>query len=256
LNCSMAEPLLNAYVDGELAAPEKQRVAGHLAECANCAQQINDLETLQAALASEAIYHCAPGTLRSRMETVLAAGPSSSLLTQPVTTKTLAVVIVSIALLAVAVGTGWNWWANRPVPTLGELSVRSHIKALAENRQTEVTSADPRVVKSWLQNKTAQPVTVWDLSAKGFTLAGARMEQTTLGSIPVLVYASSGKLVNLYLWPAHCGLIAASCNQCLQGYHLVSWNADGTACYAVSDLPAEQLEEFAKIMQSKVTAGK
>lgn len=256
MNCPRITPLLNAYVDGELAASDHQRVAGHLADCASCAQQVNDLEILQTALASESIYHRASGTLRSRMETVLAAGPATSLFMQPVTAKSLAVVIVSIALLAVTVGAGWNWWVNQPVPSLADLSVRSQIKAVANQRQTEVTSADPRIVKSWLQGKTAQTVTIWDLSAHKYTLAGARLEETTFGTVPVLVYATGGKMVNLYLWPAHCGLNAATCIQCLQGYQLVSWNEAGTNCLAVSDLPIDRLEEFAKLIQSKGTPGK
>ena len=252
----MAVPLLDAYVDGELAMSEVQRVADHLADCASCTQQVNDLEILQTALASEAIYHRASGTLRSRVEATLAAAPAGSLLMQPVTAKSLAVVIVSIALLSVAVWTSWNWWQNRPVPTLADLSVRSQIKAIADHRQTEVTSADPRVVKSWLQGKTAQALTIWDLSAHHYMLTGARMEQTAYGTIPVLVYANDGKMVNLYLWPAHCGQSDVTCNQCLQGYHLISWNEAGTNCFAVSDLSAECLEEFARLMQSKGTIGK
>ena len=38
----MAVPLLSAYVDGELVTSGQQRVAGHLADCASCAQQVND----------------------------------------------------------------------------------------------------------------------------------------------------------------------------------------------------------------------
>ncbi len=256
MNCSMAVPLLDAFVDGELATSEEQRVADHLTDCASCAQQVNDLEILQSAMASEAIYHRAPGTLRGRVETALAAGPSTSLFMQPITTKSLAVVIVSITLLAVAVGVSWNWWTNQPVPSLADLSVRSQIKAVADHRQTEVISADPRVVKTWLQGKTAQALTIWDLSAHQYTLTGARMEQTAYGTVPVLVYANGGKMVNLYLWPAHCGLNAAACNQCLQGFQLVSWNDAGTNCFAVSDLPIARLEEFARLIQCKGTAGK
>ena len=251
MNCSMAVPLLDAYVDGELAASDELRVADHLTDCASCAMQANDLETLQSAMASEAIYHRAPGTLRGRVETALAAGPSTSLFMQPVTTKSLAVVIVSITLLAGVVGVSWNWWTNRPAPSLADLSVRTQIKAIADHRQTEVTSADPRVVKNWLQGKTAQALTIWDLSAHQYILTGARMEQTAYGTIPVLVYANGGKMVNLYLWPAHCGLNAGACIQCLRGYQLVSWNEAGTNCFAVSDLPIARLEEFAKLIQSK-----
>jgi anti-sigma factor RsiW len=256
LNCPRITPMLDAYVDGELSVSEQQSVAGHLADCASCAQQVNDLEILQSAMASEAIYYHAPGTLRSRVKTVLAAGPAGSLFMQPVTTKSLAAVIVSIALLAVAVGVGWNWWQNQPVPSLAELSVRSQIKAIVDQRQTEVTSSDPRIVKRWIEGKTIQTVTIWDLSAHKYTLAGARMEQTTTGTVPVLVYANGLERVHLYLWPDHCGQSDATCNQCLQGYHLASWNEAGTNCIAVSDLPIERLEEFAKLIQSKGTAGK
>ncbi|HQR08510.1 MAG TPA: anti-sigma factor [Gemmatales bacterium] len=159
MNCRLDTPLLNAYLDGELAATEAERVSDHLATCAGCAQQTADLKTLQLALGSEAFYHHASGKLRSRVAQTLAAGSSASVFTQPVTTKTVMMVFVSIALFAGAVWLGWKWM-NRLKPTLPqptlcrprvlELSLRSHEEATTQHRQTELASSDSQAVKQWL----------------------------------------------------------------------------------------------------------
>lgn len=247
MNCRLAVPLLSAYIDGELPAPEKRQLVDHLNDCAACAQQVADLKTLQTALGSEEMYHQAPGTLRSRVAQTLAAGPSASMFTQPMTMKSAAAVLLSIALLAGAAGAGW-WWMNQPEPSLVELTLSSHARAIACHRQTELTSSDSQAVKHWLQEKTGQTVQVKDLSAQKFTLVGARVESSSQGVIPVLVYSAGDKTVSVYHWPIRCGQQSQACSHDAN-YHISNWQDTTMIYWAISDLSAERLEEFAKLMK-------
>jgi len=241
---------LNAYVDGELAASEAERVSDHLAECSGCAQQATDLKTLQLALGSAALYHQASGKLRNRVAQTLAASSTASLFTQPLSMKMVAAIFVSLALLAGAVGLVW-WWKDQPPPTLMELSLHSHDRAVTCNRQTELTSSDSQKVKQWLQEKTGQAVTVKDLSAHKFTLVGSRVESSVLGVIPVLVYAAGDKTVSLYHWPTHCNQYGSSCHTALPQYQFSTWCDTQAIYWAVSEVPTERLLEFTKGMKGR-----
>lgn len=246
----MVEPLLSGYVDGELASNQLRRVEDHLSQCASCAQQLSDLQSLHTALSADGLYHSAPGTLRSRVESVLSVKEPVSALYQPVTAKSLSVVVVSLLLLAGVTGVVWWTWFSKPL-SVAEQTVLSYVRAKDANRMTEVSSADARVVSTWLAGKGHATLTIPDLSKKGLTLLGARMEKTGGQSIPVLVYSSGGSTVNLYQWPSSCGGEQSTCTTSLQGYRLVNWVDAGMTHWMVSDLPAERLEEFAQLMRGK-----
>lgn len=50
--CSQLEPLLSAWVDGELRASERARMASHLQRCARCRASLHELRVTQAMLRS------------------------------------------------------------------------------------------------------------------------------------------------------------------------------------------------------------
>ncbi|MFT3881685.1 MAG: zf-HC2 domain-containing protein [Gemmatales bacterium] len=249
MNCRLTLPLLNGYVDGELPAADLQRVSDHLAECPACAQQVSDLQTLQAALTSKAMYHHAPGTLHARVAQALVAAPATSLFTQPITLKSLAAVAASVVTLASIVWLGAAW-LNQPGPSLADLTLSSHHQAVACNAQTQVNSSDPQVVQRWFVGKNSLRVLVRDLSAHKFTLVGARVEKGESCNIPVLVYSSHGKTVSLYHYPAQSDKNRRPCAIASPEYQLSNWSDKQAAYWAVSDMTQEQLAEFVNVMKS------
>lgn len=251
MNCSVAEPLLNAYVDGELAPALLQGVEAHLASCGFCAQQVSDLQALQTALGAETLYHAAPGTLRGRVETALMASPPATLLSQPVTAKSLGVTITALAVLVGVPFLVWWMWFNKPALSLTQQTIRSHLRAVESNRLTEIKTSDPNAARNWLQSKGQGTVVVTDLSRQGYALQGARLEHLDGNSVPVLVYGSGKNTVNLYLWPSHCGGEQSTCTMSMQGLQVANWVDAGVIHYAVTDLPAERLEEFEKSVRRK-----
>lgn len=50
--CSQLEPLLSAWVDGELRAGERARMASHLQRCARCRATLHELRVTQSMLRS------------------------------------------------------------------------------------------------------------------------------------------------------------------------------------------------------------
>jgi len=50
MRCSSFEPLLDAYVDGELSAARRARIASHAESCANCAALLTELRVIDGLL--------------------------------------------------------------------------------------------------------------------------------------------------------------------------------------------------------------
>ncbi|HXR34994.1 MAG TPA: zf-HC2 domain-containing protein, partial [Candidatus Binataceae bacterium] len=65
------EQYLSADVDGELSAPERQAVAAHLANCADCRQLQGDERALKALLQQRIPIVTAPPELRRRISAAL-----------------------------------------------------------------------------------------------------------------------------------------------------------------------------------------
>jgi anti-sigma factor RsiW len=52
MRCSSFEPLLDAYVDGELTPARRARIAAHVESCANCAALLTELRVIDGLLLS------------------------------------------------------------------------------------------------------------------------------------------------------------------------------------------------------------
>lgn len=246
----MVESLLSTYVDGELGAQQLGRVEEHLAQCGACAQQVCELQALQSAMSAESLYHSAPGTLRKRLANVVMISKPVSALHQPVTAKTLVVVLFGLALTVGIVWGGWAAWHGQSGPNIAQLSVQAQIQADQSQHSCDIRSSDPGLVKGWLQGRVDEGTPVKNLASHGYTLKGARLEQLGSSLVTVLVYTDGTHTVNLYLWPTHCKGEDSACPVFVQGYRLMSWHQDGVTCCAVSDLSCEQLEVFKVIVQS------
>lgn len=257
MNCHAVAPLMNAYVDAELAAAERQHVQTHLEACAPCALKASELSALREALASGPLYHFAPGTLRGRVETALATVPAStSVFNQPLSVSS--AIIVSVGFVLLAAGVWFSWpiiFTQKPV-TLAHHTLALYQRAVEAEKQVACPSSDARVVGKWLKEKTQQDINVQDLSKHGFVLQGGRVETHQSANVPVLVYARDGHSVDLYFWPAHCGNGLRCSEICSNGCHLSGWaGPNGHICWAVTQLPQECLREFATAAGNKTGAG-
>jgi anti-sigma factor RsiW len=76
LTCSDADNVLHAYVDGELAAADRQAYEEHLRSCEACTHASRFQARFKAAVRGHLPRPALPLGLRSRIETALAAAPS------------------------------------------------------------------------------------------------------------------------------------------------------------------------------------
>jgi anti-sigma factor RsiW len=153
----------------------------------------------------------------------------------------------SIAV-AFAVGSAATYLAIRPDRGEPELLVSSHMRALMASQPVEVASTDRHTVKPWFNGKLPQSPRVIDLAAQGFPLAGGRIDVIGLTPAPTLVYRARQHVISLTALPG--SLRARGAIRPIDGYNVVEWTDGSLAYWAVSDLAAPELENFAKAFRA------
>ncbi len=79
LRCSYSEARLDAYVDGELAPPERGRIAAHVAECPHCAGLLEEFRVIDALLLAPRRLEPAPNFTLKVMAEVRSLPPPHAL---------------------------------------------------------------------------------------------------------------------------------------------------------------------------------
>jgi anti-sigma factor RsiW len=128
-----------------------------------------------------------------------------------------------------------------PQPVIAEL-VASHVRSLQANHLLDVVSSDRHTVKPWFQGKLDFAPPVPDLPE----LAGGRLDYVNGRQVAALVYQRRRHPINVFVWPSHSagGMSTESVN----GYQLAHWYASGMEWWAVSDMNASELTEFARLL--------
>jgi len=148
-------------------------------------------------------------------------------------------------LVFTLVGCALLYWAL-PVP--GDQGVdevlAAHLRSRAPGRATQVESADPRLVQTWLDSHLPLPVTLPDLSQQGYTLIGARLDLIAEVSAACILYGRHERLLNLCVWPRAnlAPTLPESAER--QGYWILSWRQKEAELSAISDLDREDIEQF------------
>lgn len=245
MNSHTLPDLLHAYVDGELDVAHTLEVEQHLQGCSDCARACGEIRTLRAALKTALPRFAPPTALRDRIRAAL---PVQS---RPRPLRWLALA-ASVVLMLAGAGLVRFWPASSGQRHLVQEVVDSHIRSQLADHLLDVKSSDRHTVKPWFQGKLdfAPPVT--DLSDEGFVLAGGRLDYMDGRPVAALVYRRRQHLVNLLVWPAPEGEKETDLrSNTSQGYHLVHWCQQGMIYWAVSDLEAQQLADFARLIRRR-----
>ena len=249
MSCDFAHSLLHAYFDGELNPFRAIEFKRHVSHCNECATELVDLDLLSARLQVARLYAPAPTSLRRKVRADLnrAAVPSAG--SRPLLWHWLAAA-AALLLFAIAV-----WKVNSTLPTndyqgeFAEEIVEAHMTSLHPGSITDIASNDAHVVNEWLSEKARFPVPVHDFSHEGFVLQGGRMDVVEGRTIPALVYAHDGHLINVFIWPTR-ERDTAPREGSRQGFQWVDWRQGKMEFCAVSDTDPADLEHLRQLIHS------
>ncbi len=235
--------LLNAYIDGELDPAHVLEFEQRLAEDRPLADERARIEALRGAMRERLPRATASPELRRRVAAL--ARPFA--IDWGARRRGLGAMAASIAV-AFAVGSAATYLAIRGDRGEPELLVSSHMRALMASQPVEVASSDRHTVKPWFNGKLPQSPRVIDLAAQGFPLVGGRIDVIGLTPAPTLVYRARQHVISLTALPGSLG--ARGPLRPIDGYNAVEWTDGSLAYWAVSDLAAPELENFAKAFRA------
>ncbi|HET7882428.1 MAG TPA: anti-sigma factor [Acetobacteraceae bacterium] len=245
MECRRADGLLSGLIDHELWPLSRLRVTRHLARCAACAGKVEELRAVQAAIRTKLPYHRAPPGLAARIGAALpreaapqAARPWFRLPAFSLAGTGLAGAVAGVALTLLFVGGSDD--ATQAV-------IGSHIRSMQVGHLTDVTTSDQHTVKPWLAAHLDVSPAVRELKDAGFPLVGGRMDYIDGHPAAAVVYTRAKHVINLFAW-ASTGKDEGFHKETRQGFNVVTWRRSGIQYYAVSDVEAEQLVEFARLV--------
>ncbi len=244
MTCNEAEILLHALLDGELDAGNAHQVEMHVENCPRCAPQLHAYRELQQAMPVAQLHFTAPTSLRRRIEQALpaAARPRAS------SRRSVLKGFVMGTALSTAMAASLVIAVIRPDQdqrVLGDV-VSAHVRSLQANHLTDVQTSDQHTVKPWFNGKVDIAPPVVDLTAKGFTLLGGRLDYIDGQAVASIVYRRRTHVINLFVTQGAPSESHEARLQTMQGFNIRRWTAQGLEFFAISDINGEELQEFAE----------
>jgi anti-sigma factor RsiW len=259
MDCNEVRQWIDANVDGELDVRHHEELQAHLRGCLACRSLAENRRVRKIQLASLGRFH-APAGLDSRIRAALASEPAGNLI--PLNTvegARVATTLKSIrwqaiglaASIAVAAFIGFSWGHAHAIQQqfVGAL-IGNHVRSLQAEHLTDVASTDRHTVKPWFAGKLDFSPPVIDLAGDGFPLVGGRLDRLNEQTVAALVYRRGKHALNLFVWPANADKLGADRAQ-HDGYNVVAWSSSGFNFVAVSEIPADELETFARTFRAK-----
>jgi anti-sigma factor RsiW len=250
MECDRATGLLSPMVDSALGPFTRWRVRRHVAGCTDCADKLEELRAMQSAIRTKLTFHRAPPGLAARIGAALprevAPAPSRPWFRVPAFSfgsTGLAGALAGVALTLLLVS--GNNSAQREIM---QDVIGSHIRSLQADHLTDVLTSDQHTVKPWLSARLDVSPPVKELKDQGFPLVGGREDYVDGHPTAVVVYRRDKHMINLFAWASPGRSNEAFRDESRQGFNIVTWRRGGITYYAVSDVEADQLEEFAKLV--------
>jgi len=242
---------VHAYFDGELDANEAASLEQHLGGCAGCQALLADLERTREAL-RRAPRTRAPAHLRARIDALLdseaAESRSRVWRARPfwwgafagLVTSAAAVLLFMFVLLPAA-----------SAPLVDELFA-AHLRSLSGDHLISMISSDQHTVKPWFAGRADVSPTVADFAARGFPLAGGRVDELSGRRSAVMVYRHGAHVINVFAWPDDALALPHTTSR--RGYRLLFWRIGDVAYCAVSDAAWSELGTLEDLVRAQAAA--
>ena len=258
MNCAQPEIMLHALIDGELDASHTRGVEAHVVSCPACTEKLKAFRAMHTAMTGAGLKETAPAGLRARIEMVLPLS-SAHIITptrfsRPRTARSFfgGFAVGTIASAALAASLVLTVVRNDQEQSIANDVVSAHIRSLQAGHLMDVETSDQHTVKPWFDGRVDVAPPVIDLTARGYTLLGGRLDYINSEPVASVVYKRRKHIINLFvarrLGPAHASVTAKT----VQGYNARHWTEQGLDFWAVSDLDPQELGEFVQKISATV----
>jgi anti-sigma factor RsiW len=252
MTCEEAEVLIHALVDGELDAGHAREVEAHVAGCPRCAAELAAIRQMHAALARTELKFTAPPALRTRIEAALpvaATAPSRRSILKGFAMGSAVSALAATGLVAIVLRKDDQQRIEAEI-------VSAHLRSLQAGHLTDVLSTDQHTVKPWFNGKLDVSPPVIDLTAQGFTLIGGRLDYVDARAIGAVVYRRRQHVINLFVAQTANTERRSARTDTIQGFNIRRWGERGLNFWAISDLGADELNEFGEKFESAMRGNK
>ena len=257
MSCELTQRYVPGYLDGELDLVHTIEMEAHLKGCSACARELESLKALRAGLQRNSLAYAAPAVLRQRIQSSLREESSRTDIREGKTrwwpSLNIWQLAGAFALLALISVTGWQLTARLRAPSSDQRIAAevftSHVRSLEANHLMDVASTDQHTVKPWFDGKLDFSPPVEDLASDGFPLVGGRLDYLEGREVAALVYQRRKHFINVFVWPDPSGTSSTQTIEPRQGYNIMKWSRGGFQFWAVSDVAAPDLAEFARLLQ-------
>jgi anti-sigma factor RsiW len=246
------EQLLHAYFDGELDFVRTIELEEHLKTCADCAEELREQQTLRQSLRSSNLYEPAPASLQARIRASLPADQIQPKLI-PMWRRSAVPWFAAAIVIAVVLGARVipNIVGQRHTSLVAQEVLASNIRSLQPGHLFDVQSTDQHTVKPWFDGKLDFSPPVVDLASAGFPLIGGRLDYIDQRDVATLIYQRRKHFINVFVWPGSTGSNSTQTIESRQGYNIRRWSHGGFQFWAVSDVSASDLGEFARLLETR-----
>jgi anti-sigma factor RsiW len=207
VNCELTQRYVPGYLDGELDLVRAIEMEAHLKECPACAQELESLKALRAALQRNSLAYSAPAGLREKIRLSLPASPAMDARERKFKWPSLHVweFAGAFALLVLISISGWQLTSRLRLPSSDQRIAAevfaSHVRSLEGNHLLDVISTDQHTVKPWFDGKLDFSPPVEDLASDGFPLIGGRLDYLEGRQVAALIYQRRKHFINVFVWP-------------------------------------------------------
>jgi anti-sigma factor RsiW len=267
MTCAESEILLHALLDGELDAGHAREVETHLESCPRCAVQLRGYRELQQAMPAAQLRFAAPMSLRRRVEMAMPSAPAAHSASgdarerafpseacgqrgnseartssrrsvfKGFTMGSAFSAAVAATLFIAVIRT------DHDQSVLGDV-LSAHLRSLQGEHLTDVQTSDQHTVKPWFNGKLDVAPPVVDLTAQGFTLVGGRLDYVDGKPVASIVYRRRTHVINLFVAQGAVSDHHGAKLEKVQGFNIRRWSTKGLEFRAISDLGADELQEF------------
>ncbi len=248
LECSEVRDLIPAFVDDELAAEDRRAVASHVAGCPGCAAARDELIKFSGAIKAAGTFAMPPHLeARARLAVGLADRQAAGWSRR--TMALLAASHLAVAALAAGLAHGMLAQQHRQNSMVAQ-AVAAHVRATFAEQPFTVASSDQHTVRPWFTGKLDFAPPVRDLTTDGFPLRGGRVDYVLDRTLAALVYGRRKHVISVFVQPAGPASMALPPATARDGYTLLTWQAEGFAYLAVSDLNRAEMETLRALLQA------